>query len=175
MHDDARPAARLTVLVGPSGAGQGGVIELVRARSPLVWVPVPVTTRPIRDHEADGVHYRFVDRAEFERMITAGGLLEWVELAGHLYGTPRDPVLAQLRTGRPVLIRMDPAGARRIRAALPEAQLVFLALPGGGERSRPGPEYDTTVVNDCREGAADKLVGLLGSSFLTPAQPRVSG
>ncbi|MFC7549849.1 guanylate kinase [Plantactinospora sp. GCM10030261] len=200
MDDDARPAARLTVLSGPSGVGKDSVIELIRARSPWVWLSVSVTTRRMRDYEVDGVHYYFVDRPEFERMIASGQLLEWAEFAGNLYGTPRGPVEAHLRRGEPVLLKIDLQGARQVRQAMPEAQLVFLAPPSVEELKRrligrgtdddetirrrlahadeelaAESEFDVTVVNDYVERAADELVGLLGYSFLTPAQPRSSG
>jgi guanylate kinase len=200
MDDDARPAARLTVLSGPSGVGKDSVIELIRARSPWVWLSVSVTTRKMRDYEVDGVHYYFVDRAEFERMIASGQLLEWAEFAGNLYGTPRGPVEAHLREGQPVLLKIDLQGARQVRAAMPDAQFVFLAPPSVGELKRrligrgtddeetvrrrlehadeelaAESEFDVTVVNDFVERAADELVGLLGSTFLTPAQPRSHG
>ncbi|WP_460806516.1 guanylate kinase [Micromonospora zhanjiangensis] len=200
MDDGARPAARLTVLSGPSGVGKDSVIELIRARSPWVWLSVSVTTRKMRDYEVDGVHYFFVDRPEFERMIAAGQLLEWAEFAGNLYGTPRGPVEAHLRRGQPVLLKIDLQGARQVRGAMPEAQLVFLAPPSVEELKRrligrgtddeetirrrlvhadeelaAEQEFDITVVNDYVERAADELVGLLGYSFLTPAQPRASG
>jgi guanylate kinase len=193
MEDDARPAARLTVLSGPSGVGKDSVIELIRARSPWVWLSVSVTTRKMRDYEVDGVHYFFVDRPEFERMIAGGQLLEWAEFAGNLYGTPRGPVEARLREGEPVLLKIDLQGARQVRAAMPEAQLVFLAPPSVEELKRrligrgtddedtirrrlahadeelaAEREFDVTVVNDYVERAADELVSLLGSSFLTP-------
>lgn len=199
MDDDARPAARLTVLSGPSGVGKDSVIELIRARSPWVWLSVSVTTRKMRDYEVDGVHYFFVDRAEFERMIAGGQLLEWAEFAGNLYGTPRGPVEARLREGEPVLLKIDLQGARQVKAAMPDAQLVFLAPPSVEELKRrligrgtddeetirrrlahadeelaAEREFDVTVVNDYVERAADELVGLLGSSFLTPAQPHGS-
>src|SRR3954470_19802573 len=102
MDDDARRAARLTVLSGPSGVGKDSVIELIRARSPWVRLSVSVTTRPKRDYEVDGVHYHFVDRAEFHRMVRAGDLLEWAEFAGNLYGTPRGQVEGLLAQGIPV-------------------------------------------------------------------------
>jgi guanylate kinase len=193
MEDDARPEARLTVLSGPSGVGKDSVIELIRARSPWVWLSVSVTTRKMRDYEVDGVHYFFADRPEFERMIASGQLLEWAEFAGNLYGTPRGPVEARLREGEPVLLKIDLQGARQVRAAMPEAQLVFLAPPSVEELKRrlvgrgtddedtirrrlahadeelaAEREFDVTVVNDYVERAADELVSLLGSSFLTP-------
>ena len=197
MADDARPAARLVVLSGPSGVGKDSVIELIRARSPWVWLSVSVTTRPKRDYETDGVHYNFVSRAEFERMIAGGHLLEWAEFAGNLYGTPRAPVEARLVAGIPVLLKIDLQGARQVRAAMPDALLVFLAPPSPEELKRrlvgrgtedeetlrrrlehadeelaAEPEFDVTVVNDFVERAADELVGLLGSPLLTPAQQR---
>jgi len=186
--DEARPAARLTVLSGPSGVGKDSVIELIRARSPEVWLSVSVTTRPMREYEIDGVHYHFVDRAQFQRLIEVGELLEWAEFAGNLYGTPRAEVLSRLRSGQPALLKIDLQGARQVRAAMPEAQLVFLAPPSVEELKRrlvgrgtedaetlrlrwehadeelaAEPEFDVTVVNDSVERAADELVRLLSS------------
>jgi len=190
--DDARPAARLTVLSGPSGVGKDSVIELIRARSPWVRLSVSVTTRRRRDYEVDHVHYHFVNRVEFERMIAAGELLEWAEFAGNLYGTPRAAVEGWLAQGVPVLLKIDLQGARQVRGAMRDAQLVFLAPPSFDELARrlvgrgtedsetvkrrlehareelaAEKEFDTTIVNDSVERAASELVGLLGSPFLT--------
>lgn len=191
--DDARPAARLTVLSGPSGVGKDSVIELIRARSPWVWLSVSATTRPKRDYEVDGLHYHFVDRLEFRRLTATGMLLEWAEFAGNLYGTPRDQVDRALARGVPALLKIDLQGARQVRAAMPDAQLVFLAPPSVEELERrligrgtedsdtirrrlehaheelaAEAEFDRTVVNDSVERAADELVGLLGSPMRTP-------
>ncbi|MFV2020864.1 guanylate kinase [Micromonospora sp. LOL_023] len=199
MHDDALPAARLTVLSGPSGVGKDSVIELIRERSPWIWLSVSVTTRPMRDYEVDGVHYYFADRSEFERMAATGQLLEWAEFAGNLYGTPRAAVERRLQAGEPVLLKIDLQGARQVREAMPQAQLVFLAPPSVEELKRrlvgrgtddeetilrrlahadeelaAEQEFDVTVVNDQVERAAAELVGLLGSSFLAPAHPQHS-
>ena len=200
MDDDTRPAARLTVLSGPSGVGKDSVIELIRARSPWVKLSTSVTTRKMRDYEVDGVHYHFVSRSEFQRLVDGGQLLEWAEFAGNLYGTPRGQVEGWISQGRPVLLKIDLQGARQVRASMPEAQLVFLAPPSVEELKRrligrgtddeetirrrlahadeelaAEKEFDRTVVNDFVERAADELVGLLGSLSLTPAQPRLSG
>jgi guanylate kinase len=188
--DDAtRPApARLTVLSGPSGVGKDSVIELIRVRAPWVWLSVSVTTRRMREYEVDGIHYYFVDRTEFERLVDGGQLLEWAEFAGNLYGTPRWAVEVRLAEGQPVLLKIDLQGARQVRAAMPEAQLVFLAPPSWEElqrrlvgRGTDDPEtirhrlehareelaaqhdFDETVVNHFVEQAADDLLGLLGS------------
>jgi guanylate kinase len=188
-NDATRPApARLTVLSGPSGVGKDSVIELIRARAPWVWLSVSVTTRRMRPYEVDGVHYYFVERLEFERMIAAGELLEWAEFAGNLYGTPRAAVTERLRAGQPVLLKIDLQGARQVREAMPEAQLVFLAPPSWDELQRrligrgtddpatvrhrldhareemaAQPDFDVTIVNRHVEQAADDLLALLRS------------
>ena len=191
--DDARPAARLTVLSGPSGVGKDSVIEMVRARSPWVWLSVSATTRRKRDYEIDGVHYHFVTRVEFERMVAADELLEWAEFAGNLYGTPRASVEARLEQGFPVLLKIDLQGARQVKASVPSALLVFLAPPSVEELERrligrgtedpdtirrrldhaheelaAEAEFHVTIVNDNVERAADELVGLLGSRLVVP-------
>jgi guanylate kinase len=192
--DGAHPGgARLTVLSGPSGVGKDSVIEFIRARALWVWLSVSVTTRQRRETEVDGVHYHFVSRSEFERLIEAGELLEWADFAGNRYGTPRAPVQARLAAGQPVVLKIDLQGARQVRTAMPEAQLVFLAPPSVEELHRrlrgrgtedeetirrrllhadeelaSQKEFDVTVVNDSVERAADELLGLLGSRQLAP-------
>jgi guanylate kinase len=186
MDDDARPAARLTVLSGPSGVGKDSVIELIRARSPWIKLSVSVTTRKKRDYETDGEHYHFVTRSEFQRLIDGGQLLEWAEFAGNLYGTPRRPVLEHLDAGIPALLEIELQGARQVRAAMPEAHLVFLTPPSWAElerrltgRGTESPEvvaarlaraqvelaaegeFDEVVVNDDVERAAAELVRLI--------------
>ena len=177
---------RLTVLSGPSGVGKGSVIAVVRRRHPHVWLSVSVTTRTPRPGEVDGVQYHFVSREEFDRMVGAGELLEHADYAGNSYGTPRRPVEEQLARGVPALLEIELQGARQVRAAMPQAQLVFLAPPSFDELARrltgrgtedpervrrrldlariemaAEDEFDVVVVNDDLERAADRLVALL--------------
>src|ERR1044071_7390045 len=136
MDDDAPPAARLTLLSGPSRVGKESVIQPIPARSPWIRRSVSGTTRKKRDYETDGEHYHFASRSDFQRLIDGGQLLEWAEFAGNLYGTPRAQVEMYLSQGIPVLLKIDLQGARQVRAAMPEAQLVFLAPPSVEELKR---------------------------------------
>ena len=97
---------------------------------------VSATTRFPRPGEVDGVHYRFVTRERFDELVAEGGLLEWAEFAGNRYGTPRAPVDEHLAAGHPVLLEIDLQGARQVRAAMPEARLVFLTPPSWDELVR---------------------------------------
>ncbi|MGN6607462.1 MAG: guanylate kinase, partial [Jatrophihabitans sp.] len=121
--------ARLTVLTGPSGVGKGTVMAELRRTRPDVWISVSATTRAPRPGEQDGVHYFFVDRDEFARMVEAGELLEHAEFAGNRYGTPRQPVLDHIADGIPTILEIELAGARQVRRSMPEARFVFLAPP----------------------------------------------
>lgn len=179
---------RLTVLAGPTAVGKGTVAAEIRRRYPEVWLSVSVTTRAARPREVDGVHYTFVDDAEFDRMIAAGELLEWAVLHHtHRSGTPRRPVEEALARGRPALLEIDLQGARQVRASMPEALFVFLRPPSWDELVRRlvgrGTEdeadrarrlatarqelaaeewFDVSVVNDDVRRATDELVSLMG-------------
>jgi guanylate kinase len=145
-----------------------------------------VTTRRPRPYEVEGREYHFVDEPEFERLVRAGELLEWAHYAGYSYGTPRRPVEEKLAAGVPALLEIDVQGARQVRAAMPEAQLVFLAPPsweelvrrlvGRGtedeaERERrlatareelaAKAEFDVSIVNREVHAAAEELVALM--------------
>jgi guanylate kinase len=129
---------RLVVLAGPSGVGKSSVVDALRGRLPELFFSVSATTRDPRPGEVDGVHYRFVGPSGFDELIARGELLEWAEIHGGLQrsGTPREPVEQALAAGRPVLVEVDLAGARNIKAVLPEAVTVFLAPPSLAELER---------------------------------------
>ncbi len=192
--DLGRGDARLTVLAGPTAVGKGTVAADIRERYPDIWISVSATTRRPRPGEQHGVHYLFVDDAEFDRMIEAGELLEWAVVhKAARYGTPRQPVLDKLAEGRPALLEIDLQGARQVRETMPDAFFVFLAPPSwdelvnrlvgratedAEERERrldtarvelaAEKEFDVTIVNASVRDAADQLVKLIRS-------PSVSG
>ncbi|HEX5190727.1 MAG TPA: guanylate kinase [Streptosporangiaceae bacterium] len=155
-HDGAPVPARLTVLSGPSGVGKSTVVQAIREHRPDIWLSVSVTTRRPRPGEVHGREYLFVGESEFEGMIEAGTLLEWARFAGHFYGTPRGPVAERLAEGLPGLLEVDVVGARQVRAAVPEALLVFLAPPSWDElvRRLTGRETEAADVIEQRLEAA---------------------
>lgn len=195
MASDGRPSnvsdvrrGRLVVLVGPSAVGKSTVVRCVREQVPNLTFSVSATTRSPRPGEVDGVDYTFVTRAEFDRMIAEGELLEWADIHGGLQrsGTPAKPIEAAMSAGKPVLIEVDLAGARAVRAALPEAVLVFMAPPSWDElvarlTSRgtesaavierrletarvelaAQDEFQAVIVNDEVQKSCEELVSLL--------------
>ncbi|MEU5567070.1 guanylate kinase [Micromonospora musae] len=171
----ARPAARLTVLAGPSGMGRESVVELVRARSPAVWRPVTATTRSRREGEVDGVDRVFLTLAGFDRLIAAGGLLEWSRAGPHRRGTPYEPLRSRLAAGQPALLPLDIPGALAVRERIADARLVLLRPPGRRPDPAVAAAFELALTHDLTDRVADELVGFLGSSYPTPAGPRVRG
>jgi guanylate kinase len=119
----------LLVIAGPSGTGKGTVVRELLDRVPGLWYSVSVTDRPPRPEEVEGRDYHFVSHDEFCRLRDDGELLEWFEVFGDLKGTPRAPVDEHLAAGEDVVVEADVQGALAIRAARPEATLVFLRPP----------------------------------------------
>jgi guanylate kinase len=187
---------RLVVLAGPTAVGKGAVSTYIRQNYPDVHFSVSATTRPPRYGEVDGVHYYFVDDATFDRYIADNELLEWAVVHNsYRYGTPRAPVDAALAEGKSVLLEIDLQGARSVRAAMPEARLVFLLPPTWDElvrrltgRGTESPteqtrrletarvelaaqdEFDFRVVNTDVSQAAAEVVELMAVS--APASVR---
>ncbi|HWH26130.1 MAG TPA: guanylate kinase [Pseudolysinimonas sp.] len=122
--------SRLVVLAGPTAVGKGTVSRYIHQHYPDVLLSVSATTRAPRPGEVEGEHYYFVSDDEFDAMIARGEFLEHATVHNaYRYGTPRPPIDAALADGRSVLLEIDLQGARAVRAAMPEALLVFLLPP----------------------------------------------
>ena len=177
---------RLIVLSGPSGVGKGTVLARYREEHPGVRLSISATTRAPRPGEADGEHYFFLSREQFEERIARGGMLEWAQYNNNYYGTPRDYVERALEAGEDVVLEIEVQGAMKVREQLPEALLVFVMPPSFGElrrrlceRGTEDPEtirgrlcaaarelahaheYDYIVINDTVESAASTLSRVL--------------
>lgn len=132
-----RAQSRLVVLAGPTAVGKGTVSAYIRDHHPEVMLSVSATTRAPRPGEIDGVHYFFVSDDEFDRMVRDRELLEWATVHNsYRYGTPRPPIDRALDEGKHVMLEIDLQGARQVRAAMPEALLVFLLPPSWEELVR---------------------------------------
>lgn len=125
-----RTRSRLVVLAGPTAVGKGTVSRYIRETYPDVLLSVSATTRPPRTGEVEGEHYYFVSDADFDAMIARGEFLEHATVHNaSRYGTPRPPIDRALGEGKSVLLEIDLQGARAVKAAMPEALLVFLLPP----------------------------------------------
>jgi guanylate kinase len=178
----------LFIVSGPSGAGKGTLVKELVRRVPDVWVSVSVTTRAPRPGELDGQHYYFIGDDEFDRLIAADGLLEWAEVHGNRYGTPRAQVEARVAEGTQVILEIDPQGAFQVREMIDGSVLVFIMPPSTEELVRRlekrGSEtreqvatrlqtaerelalvgkYDHVVINDELARASDELVRIVNS------------
>src|SRR5699024_7565726 len=127
----ANNRGRLVVLAGPSAVVNSTVVWRLRHGVDSLYFSGSMTPRAPRPAENDEVHYFFVTPEEFQRRIDAGEMLEWADIHGGLQrsGTPSAPVQEALADSRPVLVEVDLEGARNVKKALPEAELVFLAPP----------------------------------------------
>lgn len=119
----------LFVVTGASGTGKTTLVREALSVVPGLGWSVSMTTRAPRTGEVDGRDYHFVARPDFDAAVQAGALLEWAEVYGNRYGTPRAPVEEALSRGQSILLEIDAQGARQVRAALPEAVLVFILPP----------------------------------------------
>lgn len=121
--------AKVFVITGPSGVGKGTLIAQLFERVPGLEMSVSATTRPPRDGEVDGRDYHFLDPEEFDRLARDGAFLEHATYSGHRYGTLRSEVVKRLEAGASVVLEIEVQGARQVRAAMPEAVLIFIAPP----------------------------------------------
>jgi len=125
------------VLSSPSGAGKTTLSRLLLRADRKVELSISVTTRPKRRGEINGRDYHFIDRARFDEMVGAGELLEWAEVFGHRYGTPRRPVDKALQAGRDVLFDIDWQGTQQLREkARTDLVSVFILPPVASELER---------------------------------------
>ena len=182
----------MLVLSSPSGAGKTTISRRMLERDPALAMSVSVTTRPRRPGEVPGVDYHFIDAAAFDGLVERRELLEWAQVFGNFYGTPRAPVEAALAGGRDVLFDIDWQGTQQLReAARADLVSIFVLPPSIGAlerrlRSRAQdsddevarrmakaademshwPEYDYIVVNHEIEGSVAQVAAILGAERL---------
>ncbi len=128
---DAVTARRglMLILTSPSGAGKSTLTRQLLQVENEIALSVSVTTRPKRADEIDKVHYFFITPERFIQMRDAGELLEWAEVHGNYYGTPRKAVEEALSAGKDVLFDIDVAGVRQLEAMVREDMATIFLLP----------------------------------------------
>ena len=179
------------VLSGPSGCGKGTIVKALLERHPETFaLSVSATTREPRVGEENGVHYYFIDRAEFERRIEDQQILEYTTYCGNYYGTPKKELYERTVEGINVILEIEVEGAMNVRRLCPEAVLIYVLPPdadtlekrlrGRGtnteddianrlakarEEIRCLPDYDYVVINenDGAEAAAEEIVNIISS------------
>lgn len=177
----------LLVVSGPAGVGKGTIDGILLQRHANLHLSVSATTRSPRPGEINGVHYFFIDEEKFRTMIEADEFLEYMHVFNmHYYGTPRAYVEQELHAGHDVLLEIDVQGAKKIKAAYPDAVLIFIAPPSMSQlkerligRNTETPEqiekrfntaysevremgiYDYIVVNDVIDVAVGRMESII--------------
>ncbi len=176
----------LFIVSGPSGAGKTSICTPALEELEDIHPSVSITTRTARKDEVDGRDYRFVDDAEFDRMLSDGAFAEWAEVHGNRYGTTRETIETALGAGRDLLLDIDVQGAEQVKALYPDAVSVFLLPPsrarleqrlkGRGTESADAlavrlaaacreiagfTEYDYLIINEDLSLAVEQFISIL--------------
>ena len=181
-----KPKGLLLVVSGPSGAGKGTICQLLRKELPDLRYSVSITTRQPRNGEIDGVNYFFKSVEEVKDMIFKDEFLEYAQVYGNYYGTPKPFVMNLLEEGHDVLLEIDIQGAMQVKKAFPDGVFIFVVPPSLEELSariyKRGTDsvevikkrlegatnelsyankYDYIIMNDIAEKACSKVLTVL--------------
>jgi len=182
----------LLVMSSPSGAGKTTLSRRLLAADPMITMSVSVTTRPPRPGEVNGKDYHFITQEEFARLRDRSDLLEYAEVFGTFYGTPKRPVTEALQAGRDVLFDIDWQGTQQLGAAMEDDLVRIFILPPSAEELRERligraqdsastvakrmakaadeishwPEYDYVIVNENIEKAGAEVEAILTAERL---------
>lgn len=119
----------MLVISSPSGAGKSTIARTLMDIDKQIGMSVSVTTRARRPSEIEGVHYHFISQREFERLRASDALLEWAEVHGNFYGTPREPVEVAMSEGRDMLFDIDWQGAQQLQEKMSVDVVSIFILP----------------------------------------------
>ena len=186
MSNRSAKGGRLFVIAAPSGGGKTSLVNGLLNRDPQLVLSISHTTRSPRPGEADGQHYHFVTKSQFEVMVANGEFLEHAKVFDHFYGSNRDSVARQLQQNLDVVLEIDWQGARQVRSAFPSCCQIFIIPPsleilqkrlaGRGQDSTAviqrrmadarteishWNEFDQIVVNDIFETALEELLAII--------------
>lgn len=181
----------IVVVSGPSGVGKTTICKAINERLDNVYLSASVTTREKSETEVDGRDYWFITKQQFQQRIEKGLLLEYAEVFGNLYGTPKDKTDQALQAGKTVVLEIDVQGARQVKAVYPKAVMIFILPPEQKDlieriSSRAREDAETAkvrlskaeseiadarqlcqymVVNDDLEQAIGEVIGIIQKSI----------
>ncbi len=146
----------LFIVSAPSGAGKSSLVKALLENDPSIRLSISCTTRSPRPGEIDGVHYHFLDVAEFQARLGRGEFLESAEVYGNYYGTSQPWIEAEMAAGRDILLEIDWQGAAQVRRLMPAAESIFILPPSLDELRRrlEGRGTDSAEVVARRMAAA---------------------
>jgi len=186
----------MLIVSSPSGAGKTTLTRNLLEQEENVSLSISVTTRDRRPSEIEGVHYHFISKRQFEIMREGGELLEWAEVHGNFYGTPREPVERALEEGRDILFDIDWQGTQQLyermrsdvvsvfvlpptaeelkarleRRAEDSADIIARRLKNAAEEIPHWGEYDYVLVNRDLDKSFARLRGILTAERLKRVQ-----
>jgi guanylate kinase len=178
---------KLAVVSGPSGVGKSTICREVVRRLDNAFLSISLTTRPMGPGEQNGREYWFISRDQFHQRIEKGALLEYAEVFGNLYGTPKDKTDEALHAGKTVILEIDIQGGKQVKAIYPRAAMIFILPPSAkilahrlDHRGREAADaatrrlggasaeiaaawqyYDNMVINDDLEQAVMEVIQII--------------
>ena len=176
----------LIVISGPSGAGKGTICKALLEKRDDLYISVSATTRSPRKGEVDGVNYHFFTKDQFKEGIKNGDFLEYAEVYGNYYGTPKSGVQELLDSGKNVILEIDIQGALKVKETMEDGVFIFILPPsmeelksriiGRGSETEESlmtrfksayqeinyvSKYNYAVINDTVDAAVNKIEGIL--------------
>ena len=155
-------SGKVVVISGPSGVGKSTICREVVKRLSNIYLSVSVTTRPKAEGEVDGREYWFLSQKQFQERINKGLLLEYAEVFGSLYGTPKDKVDEALKAGKVTILEIDVQGGRAVKKICPDAVMIFIMPPVKKELARriSGRGRDKIEAAERRLNIADSEIAV---------------
>ena len=121
--------SKVVIISGPSGVGKSTICKKIVERLNNIYLSVSVTTKGKSESEVNGRNYWFISKEEFQERIDNGLLLEYAEVFGNMYGTPKDKVDEALESGKVALLEIDVQGAKQAKQIYKDAVMIFILPP----------------------------------------------
>lgn len=162
MNEQENKKGKVVIISGPSGVGKSTICKEVVKQIDNACLSVSVTTRPRAESEADGRDYWFISKEQFQQRVDNDLLLEYAEVFGNLYGTPKDKVEEALKAGKTMILEIDVQGAKQAKVIYPEAVMIFILPPSQRElaqRLNGRAREDEEAAEERLDGAGTEIAG----------------